>query len=563
MRKTKSLVSASKRRPAGDGLDHPTRTRSADLEAQRLRQELEIHQIELEMQNEELRTARAQTEAALESYTKLFDFAPIGYVVLDVAGKVKQLNFSAAELLGVVRSRAVGKRFVTFVSLRDQQEFLKLMAKLTRSDTAREQQELTLKRTAPIQVLLTATLQPSNEPTLLVALQDITARKRAEADLLEAQQRKDEFLAMLSHELRNPLMPIRTSLTLANGGQANPELIAKALTIIDRQASHLYRIVDDLLDINRITHGKIGLKLEPLDVTEQIRQTIGDHGPDFGAKGIALKCRLGGRELWIQADPTRVSQIIGNLLINACKFTPAGGRVVASLREVGDGFAEFELRDTGPGMTRAEIEHAFEPFSQSPQAQDRPKGGLGLGLALVKRLAEMHGGAVEIRSPGPGLGSTVIVRLPLTKLRAESTQAQPCSTRNSHRVLIIEDYIDSANLLAEVLNLDGHQVRVAYDGFSGVTLARQWRPEVVLCDIGLPAMDGYEVARSFRRDNVLKDIPLVALTGYASLDEERRATAAGFDRHLAKPISYENLTTAISSVMSRTRSDQKLRVSSH
>ncbi|HYD43399.1 MAG TPA: ATP-binding protein [Anaeromyxobacter sp.] len=382
---------------------------------------------------------------------------------------------------------------------------------------------------------------------------DIHARKQAEESLRsanetlrEADRRKSEFLAVLSHELRNPLGPIRNGIYLLERAAPDSEQATRAREVVRRQSEHLTRLIDDLLDVTRISHGKIPLQRSRVDLREIVRKTTDDLYSVFDQAGIHLRVDTAG-PMWIEADATRVAQVLTNLLHNATKFTARGGavRVSAAAR---DGRAELRVVDDGIGMDPHAIEHMFEPFAQAEQSLARTKGGLGLGLALVKNIVELHGGTVTAHSEGVGRGSEFLVRLPLvTPGAAEQPRAaDPGATALT--VLVIEDNEDGAQSLADLLELHGHDVRVARDGRSGIALAREVHPDVILCDIGLPDVDGYEVARTLRHDGALRDARLVALSGYAQREDLQRARDAGFDAHIPKPPDVDELLSVVGGV---------------
>jgi PAS domain S-box-containing protein len=371
--------------------------------------------------------------------------------------------------------------------------------------------------------------------------QDITERKHAEqererllAALSEADQRKNEFLGMLSHELRNPLTPIRNSLEVLNRATPGGEQYCRARVIIGRQLNQLTRLVDDLLDVTRISRGKIRLQQARLDFVEVVRQTVEDHRSLLEGRDLAVE--LPAYSLWVIGDRARLEQAIGNLLQNAAKFTPHGSKVSVSLART-DGRVVVEVADTGMGIEPDLLSRLFEPFAQGERSLARTRGGLGLGLSLVKGLIEQHGGTVAGDSDGPGRGARFTLTLPLDEQPAPAPQpsaAQPVNGRGL-KVMVIEDNVDAAESLAEVLDLDGYQVVVAYGARDGIAKAREFRPDVLLCDVGLPEMSGYDVARAFRDDARLKDVLLVALTGYAGPEDQHRAAESGFQRHFPKP----------------------------
>jgi PAS domain S-box-containing protein len=376
---------------------------------------------------------------------------------------------------------------------------------------------------------------------------EITDRKRAEelraseAALREADRQKNQFLGMLSHELRNPLAPIRNSLFLLEHAEPTGQEAHRAREVINRQVGHLTRLVDDLLDVTRITRGKVELRRVELDLGALVRRTADDYRRMMQDRGLELAVELGGG-LVVNGDETRLAQIFGNLLSNAAKFTPAGGRVTIAAHAQG-GAAVVRVRDSGPGIAPDVLPSIFEPFTQAKQTLARTEGGLGLGLALVKGLVILHGGEVKVVS-GSG-GAEFIVRLPLAVKRerpaAPSTAPARAAAPASHRrVLVVDDNEDAAETLAEMVRMLGHDVEVAYDGPTAVRRAGKYHPDLVLCDIGLPGMDGYEVAHELRAAHG-HDVRLVALSGYAQPEDVATAMEAGFDEHVAKPADPQRL----------------------
>lgn len=370
------------------------------------------------------------------------------------------------------------------------------------------------------------------------------ALREANERLVEADRRKNDFLAVLSHELRNPLSPIRNGVyILERATPGGPEAI-RARQVIDRQAQHLARLVDDLLDVTRIARGKVVLQKERVDVSAIARRTAEDLRETFVRNGVVLQIVDAGEPLWIEGDRTRLAQVIGNLLTNSAKFTRAGGRTVLAI-EASATHAILRVRDDGVGISRATLEHVFEPFVQAAQSIARTAGGLGLGLALVKGLVELHGGTVTARSEGEDRGAEFVVCLPLETglVRTSEVGSAPRPESKGRRVLVVEDHADTADSLRMVLTLLGHTVIVAHSGPEGLAQALTARADVILCDIGLPGFDGYEVARRIRSDadERLRRTFLVALTGYALPADIERAMVAGFDLHLAKPPNIEAL----------------------
>jgi two-component system CheB/CheR fusion protein len=520
------------------------------VDALQLLHELEVHEIELEMQNEELRTARLELEHGLARYTELFDFAPIGYATLGPFQIIRELNHSGARLLGKERGRLIGRPFGTLVTPGDRPRFSELLERAMAADT-KQVGEIALRWAdePSVYVRVTAVALPRGEPTIMLAFEDITERKahedqlaRVDSALRDADRHKDEFLAVLSHELRNPLAPIRQGIFMLSQTELKSEAARKIHGVIDRQVTLLTRLVDDLLDMTRIRRGKIQLQVEQLELSQLVEHTVDDHRSRFEARGIALESRIESQPTWVSGDSARLIQVISNLLANAEKFTPRGGTVTVSLGVVGSN-ATLRVHDTGVGIAPQLIQDLFAPFAQAPQTMDRARGGLGLGLHMVRGLVELHGGSVVIHSKGPGHGAEVTVTLPLRLTQSPAPKPllkKPVLAR-SLRVFVIEDNTDAADTLGDALTFIGHEVQVAYDGASALERAKSFCPDVVICDIGLPGMDGYAVARALRADPPLRNAYLVALSGYARPEDLERAVDAGFDQHVAKPANLEKL----------------------
>jgi CheY-like chemotaxis protein/two-component sensor histidine kinase len=394
-------------------------------------------------------------------------------------------------------------------------------------------------------------------PGDLSLAEDLVARAASAADnallyqsIQEADRRKNEFLAMLGHELRNPLAPIRNAVGMIRLLGVKDPLLLQARDMIDRQVTHMTRLIDDLLDMSRISRGRILLRKEPLDLVQLVSAVMEDYRGSLETAGLKLHVSLPDTPLWVQADATRLAQVVGNILHNARKFTDAGGAITVELDTTPSG-ARLLVSDTGIGMDPTMVDRAFEAFSQADRSLDRTQGGLGLGLALVKGLVDLHGGQVEAHSAGLGSGTEVAITLPLVDPPTGAIPAVSARhARNSaHRVLVIEDNRDAAQSLEMLLTLLGHRVAVAFTGQDGVSCAREFEPDVVLCDIGLPGgMDGLDVARSLRGELALKSAYLVALTGYGQEIDKQRSRDAGFDIHLTKPIDLHELQGVFATV---------------
>jgi len=368
------------------------------------------------------------------------------------------------------------------------------------------------------------------------------ARATAES-LRDADRRKTEFLATLSHELRNPLSAILNAVHLL-GLQGDPARARRARAVIERQSNHLARLVDDLLDLTRIERGKIALRPRRIDLSEIARRTCEDHRQLFEDRSMSLRVEAPAA-VWIEADPTRVAQMIGNLLQNAARFGRAGGSTVVTSAP-GPGGAELHVRDDGTGIAPDLLPRLFTPFVQAADGRSRVQGGLGLGLSLVKGLAELHGGRVSAHSEGPGRGAEFVLEFPPATPPVRAAPAPSEVGRGeSLRLLIVEDNADGARMLADLLETIGYRVEVAYDAAGALRLARRLTPDVILCDIGLPDMDGYELARTLRKEPNLAHTQLIALSGYAQEHDRERSAESGFDAHLAKPADLEQLKQAL------------------
>jgi CheY-like chemotaxis protein len=368
-------------------------------------------------------------------------------------------------------------------------------------------------------------------------------------ELREADRRKDEFLAMLAHELRNPLAPIRNAVQfLRMAGPASKDL-PWACDVIERQTAQMTRLVDDLLDVSRITRGKIRLEKAPVDVATVVAQAVESSRPVIEARQHALDVALPpGPPLLVDADATRLAQVVLNLLHNAAKYTDEGGKIWVVVERQGDE-AAIRVRDTGIGIPPEMLPHVFDLFTQVDRTLDRAQGGLGIGLTLVRRLVELHGGRATASSPGPGQGSEFVIRLPLLDAAPAEHQAAPANSQRTgprYRILVVDDNRDSADSLAIVLRGEGHEVVTAYDGPSALEEARTSQPQAVLLDIGLPGLDGYEVARRLRQDRDLQHVLLVAMTGYGKSEDRERSRQAGFDAHLVKPVDLDELKSLLS-----------------
>jgi PAS domain S-box-containing protein len=375
---------------------------------------------------------------------------------------------------------------------------------------------------------------------------DLTDRRRVEA-LEKAEKQTNEFLAMLAHELRNPLAPIRNALHLLAKKPTSDPAELWVRDVLQRQTIQMTRLVDDLLDVSRITRSTVALNKITVDLRQLIREAVDGSMQWFQARQQEMAVAVPEEKLEVDADPVRLNQVVQNLLHNAAKFTPNGGKIELSAGREGKEVV-LSVKDNGIGMTPELAASAFELFKQGQQGLDRPEGGLGVGLTLVERLVRLHGGTVRAYSEGPGKGSRFVVRLPARVAKHAGAGAPGLGDEQSgqglrRRILVVDDNVDAANALRYLLENEGHEVKVAGDGPAGLALARDFRPDFLLLDIGLPRMNGYEIAKQVREDKTLCNVTIIAITGYGQASDRACASAAGFDHHLTKPVEFQSLQT--------------------
>ena len=373
------------------------------------------------------------------------------------------------------------------------------------------------------------------------------------ADLSEADRRKDQFLATLAHELRNPLAPIRNSLELIKRANGNTALLERARATAERQVAQMVRLIDDLLDVSRITHDKLTLSLEPVELASVVQLAVETCEPHCEREAQALRVVLPPSPIQLHADPMRLAQVFGNLLNNASKYTPSGGRIELVAEMQGDEVAVM-VRDNGIGIPANMLARVFDLFTQVDASRNLSKGGLGIGLALAKRLTEMHGGTLVVRSAGHDRGSEFVVQLPVMKIRRDSTPTDPAPGATpplaARRILVVDDSQDSAQSLSALLALEGHETLIAHDGLDAVEKAASFQPEVILLDIGLPKLDGYETCRRIRQQPGGMNILILAQTGWGQDTDRRAAETAGFDAHLLKPVDPSQLFALLAGMRS-------------
>jgi PAS domain S-box-containing protein len=478
---------------------------------------------------------------------------------LNPQGHVATWNAGAERIFGYPEAEIVGQHFSRLFTPEDVQKDLpeKELQTATTTGRANDDRWLVGKGGARLWCNGVTTALRDEEGRLrgfAKVLRDRTEQKRLEEalhqraeELAEEGRRKDEFLAVLAHELRNPLAPIRNALQVMRLRNHDPALIEQMRAMAERQVGHMTRLVDDLLDLSRISRGLMRLLKEPVDMAQPVQQAVESVQPLVRERGLALSVSLPPEPVYVEADPTRLQQVVGNLLTNAAKYTDPGGHVLLTAqRECTE--LVLRVRDTGIGIAPEMLPHIFDLFVQAERRLDRSQGGLGIGLTLVRRLVEMHGGTVTAHSEGPGKGSEFVVRLPappqdgkekpLLKQAEDKQAVAPSAPRH---ILVVDDNEDGAESLAVLLRLEGHKVWVAKDGPAALAAALADPPEMVVLDLGMPGMDGFEVARRLRGQPGSKDVLLVALTGWAQEEDRRRCYEAGFDGHLPKPVEWDAL----------------------
>ena len=500
---------------------------------------------------------RLQAEEALRQsearYRAIFDGSLDSIVMTDDEGRYVEANPSACDLFGQSREQLLGRRIADFAEPafafdRAWHAFLKAghskgEFRLARPDGA----------TRDVEFAASANILPGRH---LSILRDITERKRLErelqqraSELAEADRRKDEFLAMLAHELRNPLAPVRNALQIMKMPGVSSETARQARDMMERQIQHLVRLVDDLLDVSRIMRNRIELRKERVDLATVFARAVETAQPALDAMSHQFSVALAAQPILVEGDAVRLAQVVSNLLVNAAKYTDRAGRVTLIAQREGDE-AVIRVQDTGVGIDRALLPSIFDLFTQADRSLARSQGGLGIGLTVVKRLVEMHGGSVSAMSAGPGQGSEFMVRLPALAPDPVDMEATPSNDEVGQagaprRILVVDDNVDAAMSTALLLRLLGHHVETVYDGPSTLEAVQAFHPEVILLDLGLPGMSGFDVARTLRAQPEHRELLLVAVTGYGQEAARRQSDEAGFDRHLVKPVEPSALVKAL------------------
>ena len=511
----------------------------------------DIKLIELALKDSEIR------------YRRLFETAKDGILILDTeSGKITDANPFMSELLGYSHEHFLGKELWEIGLFSDKAANEAAVRTLQDKGYIRyEHLPLETSRGLRVEVEVVANAyREDHHKVIQCNIRDITERSRLEkqmqeqaAALEDLHRRKDEFLAMLSHELRNPLAPITNAVQLLALQKQEDKLQHQARTIIERQVGQLTRLIDDLLEVSRITTGRIHLQLERVGLNGVVERGVETTRPLMDQHRHELTVSLTSQPIWVYADPARLEQVVVNLLTNAAKYTHDGGTIAIVVQREGDE-AVLRVRDSGVGIAPELLPHIFDLFTQAERSLDRSQGGLGIGLCLVQRLVELHGGRVEVSS-ALGQGSEFGVHLPIMSASAISPTSPKHIVSGSDeaalRVLVVDDNMDSAKSLGMLLEATGHDVQLAYDGPTALQATLDYRPNVVLLDIGLPGLDGYKVAKRIREQPTLKNVVLVAMTGYGHVADLRRSDEAGFNHHLVKPADFMKIKEILATVSER------------
>jgi PAS domain S-box-containing protein len=513
---------------------------------------------------EKAEKAEAAARNSEERYRALFAAAPMGVFVCDTDAVIQHYNAWAVKLWGREPTCGVEKHCGSTKLWRPDGTLLphaqSPTVEVLRTGIPADNVEVSIERPdgsrLPVLVNFAPLKDARGEITgVITSFVDITERILLERKtqeqavaLADLHRRKDEFLAMLSHELRNPLAPIANAVYLLRAEGDGTRLQQQARSVIERQVGQLTRLVNDLLEVSRITTGQVRLEQERLDMRQVVERAVGTVQPLIDRRKHDLTVSLPAEPVWLHADPSRLEQVVVNLLNNAAKYTEDGGRIAVAVGQEGDEMV-LRVRDTGVGIAPELLPRIFDLFTQADRSLDRSQGGLGIGLSLVRGLVEMHRGTVEVTSDGLGRGSEFVVRLPVLLSPAPpATPPEEPAERPAHarRVLVVDDNVDTAESLAELLKLSGHDVRLAHTGPDAVDAAMAFAPEVVLLDIGLPGLNGYEVARRLRANPALTGLRLVAVTGYGRDTDLQLAKEAGFDQHMVKPVDPAKVLALLS-----------------
>ncbi len=491
---------------------------------------------------------RKASEVALAHLAAIVESSDDAIVSKSLDGIIRSWNSGAQRLFGYSPTEAIGNSITLIIPLDRLDEERAILARISKGERVEHFETVRVARDGR-KIDISLTISPIRDSSGRIVgaskvARDITDRRHAEAARVEADQRKDQFIALLAHELRNPLAPLRNGLQVIKLAGHDPNAVAQAGEMMDRQLEHMVRLIDDLLDISRITQNKMELRRAAVLLTDVISSAVETVRPAIEKAGHQFTVSLPKEEIVLDADLTRLAQVFGNLLTNSTKFTSSGGQIWLTAERQGNE-AVVSVKDTGIGIPTESLPNIFDMFSQVGRSVDPSAGGLGIGLALVKALVEMHGGTVRAESEGPGKGTIFTVRIPALATATDTPEASvgggTPATGTRQRVLVADDSQDSAISMGMLLKLLGNDVRVAHDGAEAVAIAETFRPEVILMDLGMPELNGYEATQRIRQESWGKGIIIIALSGWGQDRDRVRSRDAGCDGHLVKPVTLPDL----------------------
>jgi PAS domain S-box-containing protein len=500
-------------------------------------------------------TERRAAEEAQARLAAIVESSQDAIISKTLDGVIRSWNAGAERVFDYTSDEAIGRSITLIIPPDRLDEEYEILARISRGERIEHFETIRVsKHGRLIDISLTVSPVRDSDGRIVGAskvARDITDRKRVEKALEEANQRKDQFIALLAHELRNPLAPLRNGLQVIRLAGTDTNAIAQAREMMDRQLSHMVRLIDDLLDISRVSQNKMELRRSRVLLKDVISSAVETARPAIEEAGHEFAISLPSEPVYLDADLTRLAQVVANLLNNSAKYTERGGRILLAAERQG-GEAIISVRDTGLGIPANDLPRIFDMFSQVDRSIERSTGGLGIGLALVKGLVEMHGGTVTASSPGQGKGSTFVVKLPVLEstapLALDIPATEPLHAGPRRRILVVDDNRDSANSMALMLRLMGNEVRTAHDGLQAIETAAEFRPKAILMDLGMPKLNGYDATERIREQPWGRDMTIIAMTGWGQEVDRTQSHEVGCDGHLVKPVNVsdlENLLTQL------------------
>lgn len=498
-------------------------------------------------------TERKQAEASRALLAAIVESSEDAIISKTLDGVIRTWNAAAERLYEYSADEAIGRSITLIIPADRQDEEMEILARLRSGERVEHFETVRISKSGR-RIDISLTISPIRDSLGRIigaskVARDISDRKRAEAALREADRRKDDFIALLAHELRNPLAPLRTGLQIMRLSDNDPGAVTQARNMMERQLGHMVRLIDDLLDISRINRNKMELRRSRVLLTDVLSSALETARPLIEAEGHDFILSLPKEPVCLDADLTRLAQVFGNLLSNSAKYTERGGRIWLTAEQRGDEVV-VSVRDTGIGIPGGALPNIFDMFSQVGRGIERSTGGLGIGLALVKGLVEMHGGKVTAESAGEGKGTTFVVRLPVLQTGRERasgdlSEAAPAAASPGRRILVVDDNRDAATSMAMLLRLAGNEVRTAHDGVEAIEVADRFRPQVILMDVGMPRLNGYEATRRVREKSWSQSMIIIALTGWGQEGDRAKSREAGCDGHLVKPVNFSDLESLL------------------